>query len=169
MPRQLSTEFMRGIFAQETGICPVFLLTIMHPSLSVPILVSSDPTQRIAETAADVVYGTVSRGQSYVFFPFLLTLPEDGEEGPGQMQLQLDNVQRQYIYALRSIQGPPTINAEIVTSDDPDTVEASWPEYLLTNAKYDATVITGTLSLETQVREPLPAGAFTPGYFPALF
>jgi hypothetical protein len=169
MPRQLTTEFLRGAFAQETGICPVFLLTITHPDLLEPILVSSDPTQRVMETATDVIYGTVSRGKNFLFYPFTLTLPEDGDEGPGQMTLELDNVRRELTVVLRSIKGPPTINADLVLSHTPDVVEAVWPEYLLTGAKYDATTISGTLALETQVREPLPAGAFTPSYFPALF
>lgn len=169
MPRVLSTEFLRGAFAQETGICPVFLLTITHPMLSEPILVSSDPTERIRETASDVVYGTRSLGKDFIFFPFTLVLPEEGDEAPGPMKLDLCNVRREIVATLRTIKGPPTINADIVLSDSPDLIEATWPEYLLTNAVYDASIISGTLTQETQVREPLPAGAFTPGYFPALF
>lgn len=167
--RQLSTDFLRGAFAQETGVCPVFLLTITHEAISEPIRVSSDPTERLIETATDIVYGTRSRGEDYVFFPFTLVLPTDEDEGPQNMQLTLDNVQRQYVETLRTISGPPTVTAEIVLSHTPDLVEAQWPEYLLTNAKYDATLITGTLTLETLFREPFPALSFSPSYFPSLF
>jgi len=50
-----------------------------------------------------------------------------------------------------------------------DTIDASWPEFQLTNISYNATTITGTLRLETLESEPYPAGSFTPGYFPGLF
>jgi hypothetical protein len=166
---QLSTEFLRGAFAQETGVCPVFLLTIAHASLAQPIRASSDPTERIEETPTDVIYGTRSRGNDYVFFPFTLILPTDEDEGPKNMQLTLDNVTRQYTETLRSIVGPPTIMTEIVLAQSPDTVEASWPDFLLTNASYDAATITGTLELETLQREPFPYLCFSPAYFPALF
>lgn len=169
MPRALSSEFLRGAFAQETGICPVFLLTITHDGLTQPIRVSSDPTVRLQETATDVIYGTRSRGNDFVFFPFRLTLPTDEDDGPQNMQLSLDNVTREYMSILRSISGPPSVTTEIVLSESPDLVEATWPEYLLTEVKYDALTITGTLMLETLYREPFPALAFSPGYFPALF
>ena len=48
-------------------------------------------------------------------------------------------------------------------------VEAQWPEFLLTNIRYDAATISGTLKLETLEREPFPAGSFTPSQFPGLF
>lgn len=165
----LTTRFLREVFAQETGICPVFLLTITHPALTDPILVSSDPTERLSQTAADIVYGTRSRGKEFVFFPFTLTLPSDEDEGPQNMQLTLDNVLRQYTDILRSIVGPPTLLAELVLADMPDTVEAYWPEYLMNNVKYDAQTITVTLALETLQREPFPALTFNPSYFPGLY
>lgn len=169
MPRALSTNFLRGAFAQETGICPIFLLTITHPSLAQPIRISSDPTERITETATDVIYGTKSRGNDFIFFPFMLTLPSDEDDGPQNMQLTLDNVTREYASILRTISGPPSVTSEIVLSESPDIVEASWPDFLLTEAIGDATTITGTLALESLTREPYPALCFTPSYFPALF
>lgn len=171
MPRVLTTQFLREAFKEETGACPIFLVTIAHPALSAPIRVSSDPTQRLSETPTDVIYGTQSRGNDFIFFPFTLVLPTDEDEGPQNMQVALDNVTREYTKILRGIAGsrPPSVTTEIVLSATPDIVEGVWPEYLLTEAKYDATTITGTLTLETLYREPFPALCFTPSYFPALF
>lgn len=169
MPRALSNSFLRGAFASETGICPIILLTITHPGLSAPIRVSSDPTQRISETASDVIYGTRSRENDFIFFPFSLTLPTEEDDGPQNMRITLDNVTREYISILRTISGPPSVLTEIVLSESPDLVEASWPEFLLTEVKYDALTIEGTLALETLTREPFPALSFTPNAFPALF
>ncbi|CAB4195922.1 hypothetical protein UFOVP1299_43 [uncultured Caudovirales phage] len=165
----LSSEMLRGVFAQETGICPVFLITLAHSTLSSDIFISSDPTVRLSETALDVVYGTVSRGKEYLFYPFRLTLPSDEDSGPQPMNLEIDNVSLALMKIIRTITTPPTLTVEIVLSSSPDTVELTWPEYLLSNIKYDVNTITGTLVLETLTREPFPALAFTPGYFPALF
>lgn len=170
MPRTtLSTEFLRGAYAQETEICPVFLVTISHEDLSQPILISSDPTQRLSETASSVVYGTVSRGEQYVFFPFTLTLPSDEDDGPQNMSVEWDNVDRVITETLRGIEGPPIIKTEIILADAPDLVEATWPDFLLTQVTYDSSTIKGTLSNETLVREPFPALCFTPSYFPGVF
>lgn len=169
MPRALSTDFLRGAFAQETGICPVFLVTIDHPDLATPILVSSDPTVRMSQTAEDVTYGTRSRGLEFVFFPFTLTLPSDEDEGPQNMTVQMDNVKRDITQTLRGLTSPPTVKTELILIDSPDVVEAVWPDFLLTQATYDASTIKGTLTVETLVREPFPALCFTPSYFPGLF
>lgn len=169
MPRQLSSAFLRGAFAQETGICPVMLMTITHDALSAPIRISSDPTERLSETAADVIYGTRSRGQEFIFFPVTVTLPSDEDEGPQNMKVEIDNVKRELTGILRSIQGPPRVSTEIVLADSLDVVEGVWPDFLLTQATYDATTITGTLTVETLVREPFPALCFSPSYFPGLF
>jgi hypothetical protein len=167
----VSLNFRQAAYAQETGRVIIALITLTHESLSDPIRISTDPTQRLEEytTVADVVYGTVSRGETYIFLPVRIKLPNDADEGPGEMTLEIDNIHRQYMQTIRELFSPVSVNVEIVLDNALDTVEASWPEFLLTNIKYDASVISGTLKLETLEREPFPAGNFTPAYFPGLF
>lgn len=167
--RTLTTEFLRESFKQETGIIPVFLMTISHDDLAEPIRVSSDPTMRLIETPSQIVYGTRSNGIDYLYFPFTLTLPGEGEDGPTPMKLGLDNVRREFTEALRSIVGPASIDVDLVTAGDPDSVVAQWPQYLLTEAKYDAETISATLQIELLYEEPYPALSFNPAYFPAIF
>lgn len=167
--RTLTTEFLRESFKQESGIIPVFLMTITHEDLAEPIRVSSDPTTRISETPSQIVYGTTSNGVDYIYFPFTLTLPGEGEDGPTPMKLKLDNVRREYTAALRSIVGPASVDVDLVTAGDPDALVAQWPQYLLTEASYDAQNINATLQIELLYEEPYPALSFNPAYFPALF
>lgn len=167
--RALTTEFLRAAYSQETDQVPVFLLTITHPDMTETIRVSSDPTQRIAEFDSHIVYGTQSRGNDFLFFPFKLTLPGENENGPVPAKLELDNVRREYTAALRAMVGPASIDIEMVLAGTPDTVVLTFPEYQLSQAKYDANMITANLEIEQLANEPFPALGFTPSYFPGLF
>lgn len=167
----VSLAFRQAAYAPETGRVIIALITLTHDDLTEPIRISTDPTGRIEEhtTDTEIVYGTVSRGDTFLFFPVRLGLPNDMEEGPGEMTIEIDNIHRQYMETIRNIFTPASVTVELVLDNDLDTVEAQWPAFLLTNIKYDASVITGTLKLETLEREPFPAGSFSPAYFQGLF
>jgi len=167
----LSLNFRQAAYAQETGRVLICLLTLTHEDLTEPIRLSTDPTQRIAEytTDTEVVYGTVSRGNTYLFLPMRIRLPNESDEGPGEMTIEIDNVHRTYTETIRSLVTPVICNTEIVMDNALDTVEVQWPEFAINNIKYNSTTITGTLKLELLEREPFPAGTFTPAYFPGLF
>ena len=166
-----SLNFRAAAYAQETGRVPIALITLSHPSLADDIRISTDPTQRIEEftTDLDVVYGTISNGLTYLFLPVRIKLPDETEEGPGDMTLEIDNIHRAYIEAIRSVFTPITCQVDIVMDNALDTIDASWPEFNLTQIKYNDTIITGTLTIETLVTEPYPAHSFIPSYFPGIF
>jgi hypothetical protein len=166
-----SLNFRAAAFAQETGRIPIALITLSHPSLEDDIRISTDPTQRIEEftTDLDVVYGTISNGLTYLFLPVRIKLPDETDDGPGDMTLEIDNIHRAYIEAIRSVFTPITCQVDIVMDNALDTIDASWPEFNLTQIKYNDTLITGTLTIETLVTEPYPAHSFVPSYFPGVF
>ena len=168
MTSYVSLNFRTAAYAQETGEVLIALLTIDHPSLEEPIRISTDPTERLSE-GEQIVYGTKSNTKEFIFFPVRLKLPDDTDEGPRNMQIELDNIHRQYIQTIREIVGPPTMQVDIVLSSDPDTIETSWPEFLMRNIKYNAFIISATLDMETLEREPFPAGSFDPSRFRGLF
>jgi len=171
MPASVSLNFRQEAYAQETGRVIICLITLTHEDLSEPIRLSTDPTQRLDAycTSTDVVYGTVSRENTYLFFPVRLSLPDESDNGPGDMRFELDNVHRTYIETIRNLSTPVSVNVEMVLDNALDTVEAQWPEFLLTNIKYDATTVSGTMKLETLIKEPFPAGSFNPSGFPGIF
>jgi len=165
----VSATFRQAAYAQETGRTVIVLITIEHSSLTDPIRICTNPTERIAEYEDNIVYGTVSRSNNYVFLPLTIQVPSDTDEGPGNMTIEFDNIHRDYTTAIRSIFTPPTVTVELVLDSTPDTVEVSWPEFLLTDITYDALTIKGTLVLELLDREPFPSGTFNPTSFPGLF
>ena len=147
----ISLNFRQSAYASETGRVPIILITCEHEDLIEPIRLSSDPTTRLSETDADIVYGTTSRGNDYVFLPLRIRLPDDTADGPGNMQLEIDNVSRQLVEVIRTISAPLPLLVEVVMDNALDTVDLTWPEYVLTNISYDAGLITGTLVLATLV------------------
>src|SRR5215203_1946511 len=127
MPRTLSLDFRAAMNAQETGEVPVSLLTITHEDLVEPLRISSDPTARL--TTDPLQYGTVSRGETYLYIPFQLSLPEDSEEAGPQAQLILQDIDRELIPLIRSASTPPQVLMEIVLASAPDDVEIEFPSF----------------------------------------
>lgn len=167
----VSLNFRQAAYAQETGRVPIVLITITHEDLTEPIRISCDPTQRIEAltTDLDVVYGTISNGETYIFLPVQIKLPDDTDEGSGEIILEVDNIHRSMTEAIRTISSPATCQVDIVLDNALNTIERSWPEFQLTRIQYDAAKISGTLRAETLENEPFPSGTFTPGGFPGVF
>ncbi len=157
MSRSVSDTFKIAVNAPQTGECPILLVTIDHADLTSPIRVSSDGVD------------TVSRTNTFTACPFRLALPSDSDERPPRAALEVDNVDRAQVQAIRSITGAPTVLMEIVLASDPDTVEASFPDFELKRADYDRLAVSGELSLENFLGEPYPAAKFTPADFPGVF
>ena len=157
MSRDISLTAKQAINAPETSEAFLILLTIDHPNLSQPIRVSSDSVD------------TTSRGNLFIAFPFELTLPNDSDDNAPRATLNIDNVDRQIVQAIRSIPSAPTVLMEIIRGADPDLVEAAFPDFQLRNVTYNSLVVSGELTLEQFLGEPYPAGGFFPANFPGLF
>lgn len=166
-----SLNFRSAAFAQETGRVPICLITLSHTDLLDDIRISTDPTQELVGLTTDLekVYGTVSNSENYIYLPVRIKLPDETEDGPGEMRLEIDNIHRAYTETIRSVFTPVTCQIDIVMDNALDTIDASWPEFQLKNIRYDATIITGTLVVEILVNEPFPAGTFVPSHFPGIF
>jgi len=167
MPRTLSLSFRAAMNAQETGEIPIVLLTITHEDAAEPIRISGDPTERL--TTDPLVYGTTSRGETFTFIPFALSLPEDAEGTGPNARLVLDNVSRELIPLIRSIATPAQVLLETVMASDLDYVEVQFPSFDITKVSYDAASITLELTMDPLVTEPFPADSFDPANFPGLF
>lgn len=155
--RSVSLNFLQAAFASETGEGAIVLVTIAHSSLTEPI--------RVAHWDVNVP----SRGETFVAFPFRVTLPNDSEEAAPRARLTIDNVDRQIVLAIRNAQGdPPTVTVEVVLSGTPDVVEAAFPNFELRNVSYDSLIVEGEITLDVLTAEPYPAGRFTPATFPGV-
>lgn len=165
--RTLSLNFRRGMFAQESGEVPIFLLTINHASLTTPFLLSTDATTRLS--TSPLAYGTVSRSNTYSYAGVELTLPDELDRGAPAARLSIQNVDRRLVPLARSISTPASCKIECVLLSALDTVETTWPSFDMSNLEYDAAMLSFDLTIDALATEPYPALKFTPGYFPALF
>lgn len=165
--RVLSLNFRKALFSQESGEVPIFLLTITHPQLDEPVLLSTDPTTRI--TTDPLVYGTVSRGETYVYAGVDITLPDEQDRSPPSSKLTIENVTRDLIPLARSISTPAQVVIEAILASAPDTVETTFAAFDMTNLVADTAVLTFDLTIDALATEPYPSGTFAPSAFPGLF
>lgn len=167
-PRQLSASTLASMYDEETGDGPIMLLTIDHEGLPAPILISSDATQRVRETDREVIYGTVSRGEEFLFFPFEMVLPSDEEGGVPNVRLSIDNLTAEITDAVRELTSPPVILFEVVMMADPDVVEMSLPDFLLTDVEWTRERITATVSMDMLLTERM-GYTYRPTTHPGVF
>lgn len=167
MSRSLSLTMRMAANAQETGEVIIALVTVTHPSLDAPIRLSSDPTQILS--VDDLTYGTVSRGDTYLFLPLKVTLPEESDDAEPGIQLVIDNVSREVVPVVRSITSPAQVTVELVLASDPDNVEVIWPDFDIVTVDYNASDVTIDLKINALTTEPYPSGRYRPGAFGGLF
>ena len=167
----MSPDAIRAIFSPEADSDLLFLLTIYDPTnpSTVVARICDGFTKRISETADEVVYGVTSRSQDFIFLPMEISLPTEEEAQAPRCSIILRDVTRYVIPIIRTIVGPPTVKMELVLSKTPDTVEASFAGFYISNFSYSADSVTADLSMIDYEREPFPMHSFTPAYFPGMF
>lgn len=136
------------------------LVTISHDDLSEPIRVTSDTVD------------TISRGNTFISFHFTLDLPTSTEGEVSRARINISNVDRRIVKALRDItpgSDPAKVLMEVVLFSDPDTLEIALDDFELTNAKYKRIDVEGDVSQESFFQEPWPKDSFTPSLFPGIF
>ncbi|MGH7393660.1 MAG: DUF1833 family protein [Candidatus Rokuibacteriota bacterium] len=163
----ISTAFKAAAHAAETDEVLIILLTITHPDTPDIGRVSSDPTTRLSDDP--LLYGTVSRGNTFTYISFAFQPPDDREEAPPRAQIILDNVGREFINLLRTFHPPATLLVELVLGRSPDAVEMTFPDLEVVSADYDAQQVILTPIFRGLQDEQYPALAFTPGVAPGLF
>ena len=169
----MSPAAIKAVFSPDSDADLIMLLTVYDPedSNNVIMRLADGYTQRIDSLVTDqeVAYGVPSRGADFLFLPMQVSLPSEDEAQAPKCSLVLNDVTRYAIPIVRSITAPPRILMELVLSSSPDTVEASFAGFYITNFTYNAESVTAELSMIDYEREPFPQHSFTPAYFPGMF
>ena len=109
--RNLSSDTLRALFAQESGEVFAPLLVIDHEDLVNPV--------RIVGDTVNLTKGL----DTYTAAPFSYDLPSDQEGKIQEIKIRVSNVSRELVQMIRSLQSSPTMTFEIVRVADPtDTV-----------------------------------------------
>lgn len=155
--RALSSAGYLSIARQETDEDVCVLVTLSHADLATPI--------RVCNTGPDLV----SRGNTYTYLPFAIVFPADREDQLPQPSVQIDNVDRAIVRALRALSSAPSVSIEVVLRSQPDTLEFGPFVSELRVAPYDALTVEGQLSVPPILDEEHPQDGYTPDAFPGLF
>lgn len=163
----LSPAAIKAFFSPDSGEQIVTLLTFVAGATTIRL--ADGYTQRISETADEVLYGVVSRGNAFTFLPFSLSLPgEDADQAPA-CQITMHDVTRAIMPVIRGLTAPPAVTMELVLASTPDVVEVAFAGFQLNGIQYTAEQITGSLNVDMFALEPFPAHSFVPSSFPGLF
>jgi len=157
MSRDLSLTFREAINAQQTDEVFLVLLTIDHDDLGSPFYVVNNNED------------IESNGNTFVAYPFDISLPDDSDDSIAVGKVTIDNVHRDIVVAIRGINTAPDLTIQVVLASDPDTIEAEFSGFKFTDIVYDELVISGNISIEDFMHEPFPGDSFVPRYFPGLF
>jgi hypothetical protein len=190
----LSATAIRAMFASETEEQVIMLLTIEDPDPTgsdYPIRLADSFTGRLEgstltwatqetetkegyTTDSEVIYGVTrtvnSELQEFVFLPMQINLPPEQETGVGSLSITINYVTPQAITLIRKyLTQPVKVKIEIVLSSNPSNAEATFSNFWITSATYNAESINFQLDMISFSREPFPSFSFTPSYFPGLF
>lgn len=157
MPRALTPAAARSILARETPEVWLAYLTISGPGLD---------TIRIVHNTESIT----RNGQVFQPYPFEVLLPDDTDNASPQVQLRVDNVDRQVTRVLREYTGIPKVTLEIGIASAPDHTEVGPFDFSLLDVSWDAMTIGGTLGYEEDfLNQGVPAQTYTPISSPGLF
>lgn len=178
----LSLNAIKAFYSTECDEEVFLLLTLSGANIAAPIRLCTGFDRRlnandldknvfgnVIKSEDEIIYGTVSRGDEFIFMPMDIPLPGD-EEGANQaVQITLHNVTRLLTPTLRSVNGVPNVLIEVVLASALNTVEAVVSGLVMSGYKYDQGTVSGSLVAATQSGEQFPQHSLTPAYFPGLF
>jgi Domain of unknown function (DUF1833) len=172
MPRNVTVSIRKELEAEFSGEADLVFLTIMHGSLSEPI--------RVVWDTKDYVYD----GNTFTGFPFDIKILSD-DENPPRAELQIQNIDSRIGETLRSLQLPPRLKIEFLSSLDFDTsvdprvewgggspgatVVYSADHCLLVNVKVDFITVTGEIRGWDYLQRVWPGKRAIQSSFPGLF
>jgi len=164
----LSLNFREQLQLQETDEVAIMLLELRHPDTSEIMRISGDNTV-LLDTEPELVWGTISQGQTYVFKPLSLRLPTDVADRPPRMELLIENVTGDLVNFCATLIQRGTCYLNIVTSSEPDYIQVPFPIMDIRGFTRNSDAITFEIGLDAAEDEPIPGGIFTPAGFPGLF
>lgn len=154
----INEDLLRTAQADTGGDAPLYLLTITHDDLPETLRFVRD------------FQPCVSRGETFVAFPFDVTPPGSADGGSSPASISMSAVGGEIPAALRALATPATVLVEIVLASDTDTVVDALPPFTFTSAGGDMFNVGVDIndSVEDET-EPLMQYNFDPSTAPALF
>ncbi len=157
MPRNVSLPAIQAALAQQTDEVFLVLLEVDHPNLMTPL--------RFVNDSQDIT----SNMELYTAFPFEVQLPDDQEGREPRAELRIDNVSRELIDEIRSINDAFTVILSVILASSPNVIEWGPLEFISQGVVYDANQITFSIIYSVFAEEPFPYQVFDTINFPGMF
>lgn len=165
----LSPRTTAALMQQETGDSDIVLMTVTHESWNGQAMrFSTHPTTllRLDETTGLPIYGTVSRGNEYIYVPVQVSLPNSADERPPEAHIIISNISRELSPYIKLVdKTPPKITLEVVNTGTPNIVEMSFADLDFDTTTWDASTMDIKIVNYTANSEPVPYLRFSLGYF----
>ena len=152
-----SQNFIKALIDQNTDQVFLWLLTITHEA--------TGETHRLVSNLDDVV----SRGETYMAFPFEFVLPSDDGESLPEIPIVINYVSDELVALLRKHADGVVVLAEIILASAPDQPEYTIEDLVIKTVTYDAGQVTLTAKVEDLMSQRFPADDFLPRSFPGMF
>ena len=152
----VSSAYKAAFFAQQTNEVLLAILEISHADIT---------TIRVVNNTENITSG----GDEYIAFPFECRLPNLSAEDIPRATINICNVDRQIVQAVRSISSRPDISLSLILASDPDTIEVGPFDFKLADVDYDVLTVGGSLTMDDFFDETYPGDRFTPGQYAGLF
>ena len=160
MARNISVEGLQELFSDETDHVFLNLITVDHSNMPSPI--------RVVNNNESISYD----GNTYLPFPFKISLASDTEEEVPKVNLKFDNIDRRLIDDIRSITTAPDVDLEVVRVKPDGTIvsEIGPNSFKMNEVQYDVMEINANLGYESDyLNEPAVKDRFDPSVAPGLF
>jgi hypothetical protein len=154
--KNLTSRFWEASRMQARDEQFLALLTLIHPQLAPPIRACCDLTS------------VVSRGETYVGWPFSFERVSDDEESP-ELKIAIQNVDKRIGEAVLPLKQRLRLDLEIILREEPDTVIESVKYLNLVDVEITAIDVTGTLVGRNYATKPYPGISATQERCPALW
>jgi hypothetical protein len=153
---QLSPALLAQLYAQESDVPFLMLVTLTHPSFT---------TIRLVNNSEDIV----SNGETFTAFPMRIRLPVDDGETSREVAIEFDNVSRELIDEVRTVTSPIDVKLEMILASNPDDVQVTLDELKMRNVTYNKSVVSARLYLDSFLNVELTSERYSPKLYPGLF
>lgn len=159
--RSLSAALKRQLFTPWRDQSVRALITVDHAEFDEPYrFCSGDPRE---------FESLVSNGETYIVFPFQLTILSDDDQEPRAM-LRIQNVDDRIGSTLLALPDDAvSVSVQIVMTDTPDVVEYSAINLELVDIEINAMMVSGRIVSRGAQGEPSPGRVLTQKISPVFF
>lgn len=158
MPRTLPTTVITAVNSQTTSRAFLVLLDVYHSLIG---------TYRFVNNTENITSG----GNTYLAYPFSITIPPDDPELQIRARLRISHVTSE-LNVLRTVAGRrerATVAIKVIDAAVPNTILQSISGLVMASVAYNADVMDIDLTIDNFLTEPFPSATFSPATFPGIF